>query len=141
MGLLTVIFREPLVYLFATGSELTPLTLDTAYRIIIFCAIEAFLRNIPYVQVVGVFRSGGDTLMGMLMDLGSLWAVSIPLALFAAYVWNLPFMGVLMVAYLSEDIPKSILCLWHFISLRWLKPVTEEGRQGLAEFKKEKKKQ
>jgi len=31
------------------------------------------------------------------------------------------------------------LCLWHFISLRWLKPVTEEGKQGLAEYRKEKK--
>ena len=139
VGLLTVVFREPLVRLFATGSKLTPTTLDAAYNIIIFCAIEAFLRNIPYVQVVGVFRSGGDTLMGMLMDLGSLWAVSIPLAFVAATVLKLPFMGVVMVAYLSEDIPKAILCLWHFISLRWLKPVTEEGRQGLAEYRKEKK--
>lgn len=138
VGLLTILFREPLVTLFAAGDNLSVLTLETAYRIIIFCGIEAFLRNIPYVQVVGVFRSGGDTLSGMLMDLGSLWLISIPLAFVAASVWKLPFMAVLMVAYLGEDIPKSLLCMWHFISLRWLKPVTEEGRQGLAEFKKEK---
>lgn len=138
VGLLTIAFRVPLVTLFATGDNLSATTLETAYQIIIFCALEAFLRNIPYVQVVGVFRSGGDTLVGMLMDLGSLWGVAIPLTFVASLVWELPFMGVLMVAYLAEDIPKSILCLWHFISLRWLKPVTEEGRQGLAEFKKEK---
>ena len=140
LGILVTVFREPLVYLFATGDTLSPVTLNTAYLIIIFCSLESFVRNIPYVQVVGVFRSGGDTLMGMLMDLGALWVVSIPLTFVAATVWKLPFMGVLMVAYLAEDIPKSILCLWHFISLRWLKPVTEEGRQGLLEFQKEKKK-
>lgn len=137
VGLVTILFREPLVTLFASGDNLSELTLATAYLIIIFCGVEAFLRNIPYVQVVGVFRSGGDTLSGMLMDLGSLWLISIPLAFVAASVWKLPFMGVLMVAYLGEDIPKSILCLWHFISLRWLKPVTEEGRQGLAAYRKE----
>ena len=139
VGVVTFIFREPLVMLFASGSNLSAVTLETAYAIIVFYAFESFLRNIPYVQVVGVFRSGGDTLTGMLMDLGSLWAVAIPLTFVAWKVWDLPFINVLMVAYLAEDIPKSTLCLWHFISLRWLKPVTEEGRAGLAEFKKEKK--
>lgn len=138
LGILVTVFREPLVYLFATGDTLSPVTLNAAYLIIIFCSLESFLRNIPYVQVVGVFRSGGDTLAGMLMDLGSLWLISIPLTFVAATVWKLPFMGVLVVAYLAEDIPKAILCLWHFVSLRWLKPVTEEGRQGLAEYRKEK---
>lgn len=137
VGLLTILFRVPLVGLFAAGENLSALTLTTAYFIVIFCGLESFLRNIPYVHVVGVFRSGGDTLSGMLMDLGSLWLVSIPLAFTAATVWKLPFMSVLIIAYLSEDIPKTILCMWHFISLRWLKPVTEEGRKGLEAYKKE----
>ena len=140
IGLVCIFFREPLVSLFAAGDNLSELTLATAYMVIIFCSLEYVLRNIPYVQVVGVFRSGGDTLMGMIMDIGSLWLVAIPLTFVAANVWKLPFMSVLMVAYLAEDVPKCILCLWHFISLRWLKPVTEEGKLGLAEFKKEKKK-
>ena len=138
VGVLTILLREPLVSLFAAGDNLSPLTLVTTYSIIIFYGFEGFLRNIPYVQIVGVFRSGGDTLSGMLMDLGSLWLIAIPMAFLAATVWHLPFMWVLVIAYLGEDIPKSTLCLWHFISLRWLKPVTEEGKQGLAEFKKEK---
>ena len=39
--------------------------------------------------------------------------------------------------YLGEDIPKSILCLLHFRSMRWLKPVTEEGRAGLKAYREE----
>ena len=85
-------------------------------------------------QVVGVFRSGGDTLMGMFCDLASLWFVSIPLTLLAARVLHFPFLGVVMTAYLGEDIPKVILCLRHFLSMRWLKPVTEEGREGLRQY-------
>lgn len=105
----------------------------------IFCSLEYFFRNISYVQVVGVFRSGGDTLTGMFLDLGSLWLVSIPLTLIAARVLHLPFLSVVMAAYLGEDIPKSIFCLRHFLSMRWLKPVTEEGREGLRLYREEQK--
>ena len=64
-------------------------------------------------------------------------AGSIPLTLLAARVLHLPFLGVVITAYLGEDIPKSILCLWHFVSMRWLKPVTEEGREGLRLYREE----
>ena len=84
-----------------------------------------------------MFRSGGDTLTGMLFDLGSLWCVSIPLTLLAARVLQLPFIGVVIFAYLGEDIPKSILCLLHFKSMRWIRPVTEEGRAGLRDYQGE----
>ena len=39
-------------------------------------------------------------------------------------------------SYLGEDIPKAILCLRHFKSLRWLMPVTEEGRAGLDAYRR-----
>ena len=60
-----------------------------------------------------------------------------PLTLLAARVFHLPFLGVVITAYLGEDIPKSLLCLWHFVSMRWLKPVTEEGREGLRLYRGE----
>ena len=135
VGLVTIALRYPLVELFSMGDNLSHVTLYTALAVIIFCSLEIPLRNIPYIQVVGVFRSGGDTMTGMLYDLGSLWAISIPLTLIAATVWKLPFLAVVIISYLAEDIPKSIGCLLHYRSLRWLKPVTDEGKQGLALFK------
>lgn len=135
VGGLMILFRTPLISVFATGNNLSQLTLDTALGVTIFCSAEVFFRNISYVQVVGVFRSGGDTLCGMLYDMGSLWLVSIPLTFLAAHVLKLPFLGVVMVAYLAEDLPKSIACLIHFRRMTWLKPVTEAGRAALAEFR------
>ena len=137
IGGLTILFREPLISIFAMGDSLSALTLQTAYAVTLFCSLEVAFRNITYVQVVGVFRSGGDTFHGMLYDLGSLWLVSIPLTLLAAYVLHLPFLAIVAVAYLGEDIPKSILCLWYFRTKRWLKPVTEEGQAGLEAWKRE----
>ncbi len=129
--------RQPLVALFAAGDNLSATTISTAYAVTIFCSAEYFFRNISYIQVVGIFRSGGDTLTGMFYDLGSIWLVSIPMALLAARVLHLPFLGVVMAAYLGEDLPKCALCLRYFASMRWLKPVTEEGRAGLALFHSE----
>lgn len=136
VGLLMVAARHPLVSLFATGDNLSATTISTAYAVTIFCSLEYCFRNVSYVQVVGVFRSGGDTLTGMLFDLGSLWVISIPLALLASHVLHLSFLGVVMFAYLGEDIPKCIMCLRYFHSMRWLRPVTEEGRAGLTAYRK-----
>ena len=135
IGGLVILFRYPLISIFSSGSNLSQLTLDTALAVTVFCSLEVWFRNISYVQVVGVFRSGGDTLCGMLYDMGSLWLVSIPLTYLAANVLKLPFVGVVMVAYLAEDIPKSIACLIHFKSMKWLKPVTDEGREGLRAYR------
>ena len=135
IGGLTILVRHPLISLFASGDNLSAVTLDTALAVTVFCSIEVGFRNISYVQIVGVFRSGGDALFGMLYDLGSIWLVSIPLALLAANVLHLPFLAIVMVAYLGEDIPKSLLCLWHFKTGRWLKPVTPEGQAALEQFR------
>lgn len=43
-----------------------------------------------------------------------------------------------MIAYLCEDLPKTILCLIWFVKEKWLRPVTEEGKAGLARYLEEK---
>ena len=137
IGSIMILLRRPLVSVFSTGNNLSALTLQTALAVTVFCGLEMAVRNTPYIQVVGVFRSGGDTLRGMIYELGSLWLVSIPLTYLAANHLKLPFLAVVAVAYLSEDLPKLVLCVRHFRSLRWLKPVTPEGKAGLEAYKKE----
>lgn len=139
VGGLMILLRHPLVSLFAQGDKLSALTISTALAVTVFCSAEVAFRNVSYVQVVGVFRSGGDTIMGMVLDLVSLWLVGIPAAFLAAYVFHAPFLLVVIVAYLGEDIPKTVLCLLHFRSKRWLKPVTPEGRAGLEAYRQEEK--
>ena len=135
IGSLMILFRHPLLAIFAAGDTLSQTTLNTALSVLMFCSLEVIFRNISYVQVVGVFRSGGDTVMAMICDLGSLWLVSIPAAFLAANVFHAPFLAVVIAAYLGEDIPKAILCLTHFKTKKWLKPVTAEGKAGLEAYK------
>lgn len=135
IGGLMIIFRHPLVSVFAMGDNLSQLTIQTALAVTVFCGLEVAFRNITYVQVVGVFRSGGDTITGMFCDLLPLWLVAIPATWAAANLLHLPFIAVVATAYLAEDIPKVILCVRHFKSRKWLKPVTKEGKAGLESYK------
>ena len=47
-----------------------------------------------------------------------------------------PFAVVFAAMYVGEDYLKIFLCIKHFISRKWLKPVTDEGKQGLEEYMK-----
>ena len=118
----------------STSGELSAVTHATAMSIILFYGLEQVVRNIPYIHIDGVFRSGGDTVTGAVLDAVCLWLVSLPVAFLAARVWKLPFVTVFILAYLSEDILKGVLCFRHFLSWKWLRPVTEEGKRGLAEY-------
>ena len=130
-----ILLRHVLVSIFTGGDNLSALSVHTALTVTVFCGIEVILRNVTYVQVVGVFRSGGDTFGGMIYDLGSLWIVAIPAALLVSRIPGVPFLAVVAAAYLGEDIPKTLLCLRHFRSGKWLKPVTPEGIAGLEAFR------
>ena len=138
LGCLLILLRHPLVAVFSAGDNLSAVALSTALAATVFCGLEMPVRNTPYIQLVGVFRSGGDTLPGMIYEGCALWLVSIPLTLLAAHWLHLPFLAVVAVAYLGEDIPKLLLCLRRFRSGKWLKPVTPEGRAGLEAYRKEK---
>ncbi len=140
VGLLLVFFRVPLVSTFNLGNNVSDLTLATAQAITLFCGLELPLRNIGYIQVVGIFRSGGDTVYGMICDVGGLWIFSIPAAVLAAAVFHLPFLSVFIIAYLAEDLPKAVICLRRYYSKKWIKPVTEEGLAGLDAYHAEIKK-
>jgi len=137
-GILLALFRRQLISVFNNSGELSALTHAAAMSIILFYGLEQPLRNIPYIHIDGVFRSGGDTVTGAIFDAICLWLVSLPVAFLSARVWRLPFVTVFILAYLCEDILKGILCFWHFLSWKWLRPVTEEGKRGLAEYNAKK---
>ena len=138
IGWIIIIFRAPLISLFNFQNNITDLTIKTAMGIMLIYALEMPIRNIPYIQIVGIFRSGGDTLSGVKYDLGSLWLLAIPGTFIAAFVLKLPFVAVFAAMYIFEDYLKTFLCLRHYRTGRWLHPVTEEGKKALALYNAEK---
>lgn len=133
-----VVFRSQLVSIFNMSDNISQLTVDTARAILLIYGCELPIRNIPYIAVVGIFRSGGDTVTALKYDLLSLWALSLPGTFLAAYVFDLPFVFVYLVMYILEDYLKVVLCLRHIHAKKWIRPVTAEGRRGLEAFMKSK---
>ena len=136
LGGAVILLRPVLVSVFNFSGNLSALTLETAYGVMLVYGLEIALRNIPYIQVVGIYRSGGDTFTAAIFDIGCLWLLSIPATALAAYL-GAPFLLVFAITYIVEDWPKCVCCLIHFKKGTWIKPVTEEGRAGLAAYRAE----
>lgn len=133
-GLLILVLRNPIVGLFNMKGELTDTTFSAAKIILMLYALELPIRNVPYAFIVGIFRSGGDTVSGAKIDMLSLWVIALPLTAFLAFVVKAPFVVVFAAMYIGEDYLKAFLCIKHFISRKWIKPVTAEGKAGLLKY-------
>lgn len=138
VGIIVISLRTQLVGIFNLGNNISQVTLDSAKIIMAIYAFELPIRMIPYIQIVGIFRSGGDTINGVKYDISCVWGISIPVTLFAVYVLKVPFVVAFAIMYVFEDYVKTFLCIRHYRSYKWLKPVTKEGIKALEEFKSKK---
>ena len=133
-GVLIIIFRFQLASVFNLSGSITQETLKLTASLLLVYGIELPVRNLPYILIVGTFRPGGDTKIGMKLDLLSLWLCSVPLTTLAAFVFKLPFIAVFAIMYAAEDYLKAILCVKYYFTYNWLRPVTDQGIKGLEEF-------
>ncbi len=82
--------------------------------------------------ITGVFRAGGNTRFGMILDMVIMWCVSIPLGCLAAFVFDAPPMIVYFILCLDE-FWKVPIVIRHYRSRKWLRDITmdyETGKKG-----------
>lgn len=74
-------------------------------------------------MIVGIFRSGGDTRFGLIIDVATMWCCSILLGFLAAFVfkWSLPVVYVIL---MSDELVKVPITTWRYRGYKWLKDVT-----------------
>lgn len=135
VSVLIILLRTQLVSVFNMGNNISETTLNTAVTLMLIYAIAFPFRMMPYLEVVSIFRSGGDTITGAKYELICLWALSVPVTALSVYVLKMPFIAAFVVMYIFEDIPKNILCIKYYFSKKWIKPVTKQGIEGLEKFK------
>ncbi len=134
IAILIYVFRPELIGIFNLNDNISEVTLNAAMSIMAFYAFEFTIRQIPYLMIVGIFRSGGDTVTGVKYDLLSLWLLSIPATLIAVYVIKVPFTVAFAIMYIFEDYVKTLLCIKFYKSMKWIKPVTVEGKSALGDY-------
>lgn len=131
VGALLILVRNPVLGLMQLETEHAR---QTASNLVLFYGLWLPFRNIPYTAVVGIFRAGGDIKMSFFLDVGTMYFFSIPTVLLLAFVFKVPFIWLVIGMYLSEDLIKSVICLRHFVTRRWIRQLTRTGECPLPDL-------
>ncbi|MDR2746105.1 MAG: MATE family efflux transporter [Treponema sp.] len=129
--IIIIIFRNPFLGLFGLGEQARFYARGMLY----IYAVTGTIRTCNYMNN-NIFRSGGESIFGTVIEFCGLFFISIPAAALCGLVFHLPFLVVFFMLYLDEFIRLGII-LWYMNSGKWIKPVTGLGREGLAKFRKE----
>ena len=106
-------------------AELTPAAAHYRDLLMFINAFSITGAAINTVLICGIFRAGGDAKFGFIMDCISMWVVSVPLGLLAAFVFKLPPIWVYFILYLDE-FEKMPVVVIHYLKKGWLKNITRE---------------
>ena len=78
--------------------------------------------------VVGVFRAGGDTRFGLIMDVSTMWGCSILLGMIAAFIFHAP-VQVVYILLMSDEVIKVPITVLRYRSYKWIQDVTREKEE------------
>ena len=85
-------------------------------------------QSVNTTMVVGVFRAGGDTRFGLIMDVSTMWGCSILIGAIAAFVFHAS-VPVVYVILMSDELIKIPICIQRYRTYKWLKNVTREKEE------------
>ncbi|MBQ7837860.1 MAG: MATE family efflux transporter [Clostridia bacterium] len=122
-GTVLAFVRNPLLSLLEIETQGA---FDVASSLILLYCLWLPIRNIPYTLIVGTFRAGGDTKIGIFYDCISLYAISIPVVVYLGFFAKVDFVYLIMAMYLCEDIPKTIMSLIRFKNKKWIRNLTDK---------------
>lgn len=121
LGLVIVSLRYPLVGLF----DLSESAKHTARVLLVIFAVDAAVRYIPYIEVVGIFRAGGETRFGLLTDVISQYVFIVPTVVLCGLVWKLPFITTYILMLVADDVSKLAITIPYYRTMRWIKPIQQ----------------
>jgi putative MATE family efflux protein len=120
--------RSPVLHAFSLGEE----ALGYAEGMMFIYLITGALRTCNYIGN-NIFRAGGEPVFGTVIESIGLFLISIPAAAISGFILHWPFLVVFFMLFLDEFIRTGIF-IWYMNSGRWVKPVTQLGREKLGEF-------
>jgi putative MATE family efflux protein len=105
--------------------EISPLTKIYASQLFVAVTFFVLIKTFNCVSIVGIFRGGGDTKTGMIIDSVFMYALGIPLGFSAAYFFG--FEVPLVYAFLvSDELFKMPVIAYRLKSRRWIRNITRD---------------
>lgn len=126
-----LLFNQPLLGLFGLGAEALSYG---KYMLLIYLAAGT-IRTCNYIMNC-CFRAGGEALFGTVLEITCLFVISVPATWVSGMVLHLPFLAVFAFVY-TDEVIRLIFELWYIRTGKWVKPVTEEGKLTLEDFRQE----
>ncbi len=105
-GIIVILTRYPILGLLEIE---TALAKETAAQCLLVYALWLGFRMIPYTGICGIFRAGGDTATGCIIELCSMYLFSIPAVILLGTLTDIPFVPLVLCMYVCEDFPKGIM--------------------------------
>lgn len=110
-------------------SNLSPQSAHYLKWMLAMCSYYMIGKSINSTTIAGIFCAGGDSRFGFLCDTITLWCVTVPLGLLAAFVLNMPVLFVYFVVNLDEII-KLPAVFKQYKKYKWVKDLTvKEDKQ------------
>jgi putative MATE family efflux protein len=113
-----LLLRRPLLDYYQVSEEAKVVAWHMMGAISIFVVVQ----SVNGVLTKGVLRAGGDTRFLLVADILFLWTVSIPLGVFAGFVWHWPAVWVYDVMK-ADQLLKCAWCLVRLRSGKWRKNI------------------
>ena len=123
------VFNESLFSLFGLGSEAM---FYGKYMLLIYLAAGT-VRTCNYIMNT-CYRAGGEAVFGTVLEISCLFAISVPATWIAGMVLHLPFLAVFSFLY-TDELIRLIAEIRYTKSGKWIKPVTEQGKHSVEEFR------
>ena len=106
LGVILVSLINPYIMLYKANETVV----DDIRRVCIAYAILMPIKTFNLIMIVGILRSGGDTLFCMIMELSCLWFVGLTLGALGAFVFKLDVLYVFLL-FETEQVLKVIIGL------------------------------
>lgn len=130
-AVIILLLRSPLAYAMSLSAE------STEYLRMMMTVMSYFViaQAMNTVFIVGIFRAGGDTRFGLVMDATTMYCGSILFGALAAFVfkWNVTVVYILL---MSDELIKIPFSLWRYRTKKWLNNVTRDFSIDDTEEKK-----
>lgn len=99
--------------------DFEPSTLTLMSQVLIVFAVGLTFRFINIINIVGVFRAGGDTRYAMILELGVLWTVGVLGTFIAVKFFHAPLLIVAIIVQLEEAV-KVFFGMFRVRSKKWI---------------------
>ena len=120
VGSMVVLLVRPIVM---AVMELTPAARGYLSVMMLMMAVYVWFQAFNTLMVVGIFRGGGDTRFGLVLEIIGLWGFSVLLGCLAAFVlkWSVPLVAAVI---LLDEYVKFPFVIWRYRTYKWLQDVT-----------------